>query len=62
MAICRKNAPTLVVRVILSAVEVVSEDCDQVEAMEVLVDVHQLGQEDYGHHQQKTLPMTRKVQ
>ena len=39
MIICRKSALILVVKVFLPAVEVVSEDYDQVEAMEVLVAV-----------------------
>ena len=34
-----KSALTLVVKVFLLAVEVVSKDCDQVEAVEVLVAV-----------------------
>ena len=34
-----KSAPILVVKVLLPAVEVVSKDCDQVEAVEVLVAV-----------------------
>ena len=59
MIICRTSALILVVKVFLPAVEVVSKDYDQVEAVEVLVVVLVSSVEVIGHLQQRTLPLPR---